>query len=231
MKHALPALFVALVSLSGFPALAAGGETTYEGVKVCSKCHDLQEEAWKATRHAKAFDLLKPGTRAEAKLKAKLDPNKDYTADASCLECHTTGYGKPGGYDPAMPPAQAKSLAGVVCEACHGAGSAFKKEHGDAEGRFKKGGSTTERKVLVEAGQNFDYQKACLDCHGDNTPGKHHSPFTAAVDPKYAFDFDKAVRTIGKGSHDHFKLIGVFSGDPIPPLRTEFQSTAKEGGE
>lgn len=228
----LHSLFFAAAMLvaMGFPA-QAGDKAAYEGAKVCSKCHDLQGEAWQATSHAKAFDLLKPGVRAEAKVKAKVDPNKDYTADANCLGCHTTGYGEAGGYDPAMPPAQAKSLANVGCESCHGAGSQFKKEHGDAEGRFKREGATTDRKVLVQAGQNFDYEKACNKCHGAGH--KPESPFTASVDPKYAFDFDKAVRASGKvkGVHEHYKLIGVFSGEPVHRLRAEFQKTAKEGVE
>ncbi len=226
-------LFVVAVGLALMaPAAQAADKATFEGAKVCGKCHDLQAESWQTTGHAKALDLLKPGIRSEAKAKAKLDPAKDYTADANCLGCHTTGYGEAGGYDPAMPPAQAKVLAVVGCESCHGAGSAFKKEHGDAEGRFKKGGATTDRKVLVEAGQTFDYEKACARCHGAATP-KPASPFTPAIDAKYAFDFDKAVRAGGKakGVHDHFKLIGVFAGEPVHRLRGEFQKNAKEGGE
>jgi hypothetical protein len=231
MKSLLLSVMVLGLALLA-PAAQAADKATFEGSKVCSKCHDLQGESWQTTGHAKAFDLLKPQARAEAKTKAKLDPAKDYTTDANCLGCHTTGYGEVGGYDPAMPPAQAKVLAAVGCESCHGAGSAFKKEHGDAEGRFKKGGDMTQRKLLVDAGQTFDYEKACAKCHGTATP-KPASPFTTAVDPKYAFDFDKAVRVSGKakGVHDHFKLIGVFTGEPVHKLRPEFQKNAKEGGE
>jgi hypothetical protein len=231
MKSLLLSMVVLGLALLA-PAAQAADKATYEGPKVCSKCHDLQGESWQGTSHAKAFDLLKPQVRAEAKAKAKLDPAKDYSADSNCLGCHTTGYGEPGGYDPAMPPAQAKALAAVGCESCHGAGSAFKKEHGDAEGRFKKGGDMTQRKVLVDAGQTFDYEKACAKCHGVGT-NKPGSPFNASVDPKYAFDFEKAVRVTGKakGVHDHFKLIGVFTGEPVHKLRPEFQKTAKDGAE
>lgn len=231
MKRLLLSMSAAILWWAATPAQAAD-HATYESTRVCSKCHDLQGESWETTGHAKAFDLLKPQVRAEAKAKAKLDPAKDYTKDANCLGCHTTGYGEPGGYDPAMPPGQAKALASVGCESCHGAGSEFKKEHGDAEEKFKKEGASTDRKVLVAAKQNFDYEKACAQCHGTATR-KPGSPFTAAVDPKYAFDFNKAVRVGGKakGVHDHFKLSGVFTGEPVHSLRGEFQKNAKEGTE
>lgn len=222
----------ALVAVWAATPSRAADPTIYEGARVCAKCHDLQGESWQSTGHAKAFDLLKPQARAEAKVRAKLDPAKDYSQDANCLGCHTTGYGQPGGYDPAMPPAQAKGLAGVGCESCHGAGSQFKKEHGDAEGRFKRGGEATARKALVEAGQNFGYEQACTQCHVGE-PGKPASPFTTAVDPKYGFDFDKAVRLGGKGRgvHEHYKLMGVFAGEPVHRLRGEFQQNAKESAE
>ncbi len=224
----------ALVALSGAPAALA--ETPhYEGAKVCMKCHDLQGESWEKTVHAKAFESLKPSMKAEAKQKAGLDPAKDYTKDGECLACHTTGFGKPGGYAVDMPAAQAKPLAAVTCESCHGAGSQFRQEHGNAENRLKRQSEHTDRSVIVQAGQNFDYQTACASCHLNyhGSPWANaappYTPFTPAVDPKYAFDFDKAVRKSGKGTgvHDHYKLIGVFKGE-APLLRTEFQVDAKE---
>jgi hypothetical protein len=66
---------------------------------------------------AKSFDLLKPGVAAEAKTAHNLEPNKDYTADAECLSCHTTGYGQPGGF---VSVAETPKLVGVQCEVCHG---------------------------------------------------------------------------------------------------------------
>ena len=75
---------------------------------------------------AKAFEQLKPGMAAEAKKKAGLDASKDYTQDATCLPCHTTGHGKPGGFtDLATTP----DLSGVGCEMCHGAGGTYTQSH------------------------------------------------------------------------------------------------------
>ncbi|NIR52702.1 cytochrome C-554, partial [candidate division KSB1 bacterium] len=65
----------------------------YVGATKCNgSCHDAYYQAWKNTGHGKAFDILKPGARAEAKKKAGLDAEKDYTSDPNCLRCHTTGY-------------------------------------------------------------------------------------------------------------------------------------------
>ena len=71
---------------------------------------------------ASAFELLKPGARAEVKANRKLEPQKDYTTDAKCLRCHTNGFGHLGGYpDPAVGDSRAaQANAGIGCESCHG---------------------------------------------------------------------------------------------------------------
>jgi len=89
----------ALALLISVPAIAAEKEKfDYAGVKTCKKCHRKVWKTWKDTPMAESFTILKPGERAEMKTKAGLDPKKDYTKDATCLPCHTTGYGKPGGF-------------------------------------------------------------------------------------------------------------------------------------
>lgn len=85
----------------------------YVGEKKCKMCHMKQFTSWEQTKMAKAFDGLKAGAAAEAKKAAGLDPEKDYTTDASCLGCHTAN-GK-------------ADMPGVGCEACHGAGSDYMK--------------------------------------------------------------------------------------------------------
>lgn len=225
-----------IIALAGFAALtspaAAQEQPQFEGAKVCAKCHDLQADSWRETVHAKALQSLKPNVKAEQKVKAKLDPAKDYTADDQCVGCHVTGFGEAGGYALGMPAPQAAALGGVGCESCHGPGSLFRHKHGEAENKLKKESEATPRSVLVAAGQNFDYQAACARCHLNYEGSGAHgtkppfTPFTPAVDPKYSFDFDKAVR--GKAIHTHYKLSGAFTGEPVPPLRAEFQKTAQE---
>ena len=218
-----------VILLGAVSAMAAKGE--YGGVKTCTKCHDSHGESWAATAHAKSFESLQSGTKKEAKTKAKLDPSKDYTKDKDCLGCHTTGFGRPGGYEIGQPPTGSKQLGAIGCESCHGPGSGYRDQHSKAEKRLKSASEHTPRKVLVDAGQNFDYEKACAACHlnyqgspfkGAKAP---YTPFTPKVDAKYHFEFDKAVRS--KDLHEHYKLKGVFNGDPVPAVRAEFQKAAK----
>ena len=87
------------------PAVTPPADQTYVGTKACTACHFKQFMAWKKTKHA---------TDAFAKLPAK------YKTDASCLICHSTGFGTATGFkDEASTP----NLAGTTCEACHGPGS------------------------------------------------------------------------------------------------------------
>ena len=217
-----------------------GAQTAeYRGYRVCTKCHVAQGDAWRKTGHAKAFDSLKPNVKASAKSKAGLDPAKDYTMDSDCVGCHVTGYGESGGYEAGMNPDNAKlviGLIGVTCEACHGAGSNYRQKHADAGDRLKRSGEATDREVLVDARQNFDYENACARCHLNHSGSKWvgtkppYTPFTPAVDAKYQFDFDKAVRAFGdkNPAHTHYRLRGVFKGGTVPAIRAEIQQSAQE---
>ena len=157
------------------------------GARKCKACHLKEYNSWAETKMAKSFDDLRPGDRVEAKTKAKLDPNKDYTTDATCLACHTTGYGKPGGFvDMATTP----DLAGVQCEMCHGPGGTFiQKEHMSLQNKEYK------KAELVKVGLVGQITKAqCEGCHNAK------SPF---VGKDYVFDFEKRKKD---GTHEKFPL-------------------------
>lgn len=222
-------LAIGAVTILAAPAFAE--EPAYEGRKKCSSCHKSQYESWKETRHAKALQSLLPGARIEEKRKANLDPDKDYSADQDCVGCHVTGYGKEGGYDPEDP---GKFLVGVGCESCHGPGPEYRIVHRKAGEAFENKQMTTPREELAAAGQEFHFVARCNACHlnyeGSSWPGaaKPYTPFTPAVDPKYAFDFEHAVRD-SKAMHEHYKLDGTFTGEPLPAFHAEFQSQARAG--
>jgi hypothetical protein len=231
MSSFLKALLLAgiVLALMGGPNSVSAGDEVFTGTRVCEKCHDHHATSWRKTPHAKAFRSLQPGKKVKAKSKAKLDPNRDYSADPDCIGCHTTGFGLSGGYDPDKP---AKELAKIGCESCHGAGSLYREAHGEGERVMLADAEPTQRSVLVAAGQNFDFGEACARCHMnyEGSPWKGakapYSPFTPKLDAKYTFDFEKAVRS--DAIHTHYKLYDIFVGPPVPPFRDEIQSTAEE---
>ncbi|MCP4715480.1 MAG: hypothetical protein GY868_10210 [Deltaproteobacteria bacterium] len=154
MKKVALYLFVGL-ALFGLPFIAYTSEE-YRGANKCKVCHIKIYKSWKKTSHATAFEVLNPGVKAEAKKKAGLDPQKDYTTDASCVQCHTTG--------------NSTMLPGIHCEACHGAG----KKYSSAKIMNKKKWRTNpeqQLKLAVDAGLVVKPDESnCKSCHNDKSP-------------------------------------------------------------
>ena len=154
----------ALVALAAVTfSQTAGAENAYIGAKKCKGCHLNQFKSWSETRMANAFELLKPGVASAAKTKAKLDPAKDYTKDASCLQCHTTGFGKPGGFvDLATTP----DLVGVQCEMCHGPGGTYtQKENMSLQNKEYKKADLVKVGLVGQIGKD-----TCVNCHNPKSP-------------------------------------------------------------
>lgn len=229
MKHPISFILVLLALFAFFSGDVLANK--FEGRKKCSSCHKSQAKSWKDTAHGNAMDSLKAGTKKEAKIKAKLDPDKDYTKDKDCVGCHVDGFGKKGGYTIAKPK---KMLAAVGCESCHGPGRKYRGDHRKAGQAFEKKGETTPRKSLASKGQDFHFEESCNACHLNykGSPWKGakapYTPFTPEVDEKYRFDFDKMVKNT-KAMHEHYKLDGTFVGEPKFKYHDEFQKDAKEG--
>ena len=80
-------------------AIAAGRR--YHGTGLCKSCHAPEFDSWSQTPHARALETLRL-------------LNEDN--NSSCLECHTTGYGFPGGFEDSK---NTIEQAGVGCEECH----------------------------------------------------------------------------------------------------------------
>ncbi|MCA9598008.1 MAG: hypothetical protein KC776_32070 [Myxococcales bacterium] len=76
----------------------------YVGVEVCSSCHTKERAFWNKTRHAGAYATL-------------VKQYKEYNLE--CVDCHVTGYDKPGG----STVTHTDKLQNVQCEVCHGPGS------------------------------------------------------------------------------------------------------------
>ncbi len=174
--------------LAGLPAAVAGDtEHSFVGTKKCKKCHLKEYKSWAETNMAKTFEVLKPEVRAEAKVKAGLDPAKDYTTDETCLPCHTTGYGKPGGFvDVETTP----ELLGVSCENCHGAGSTYIQ---DELMSLKNKAYKLEEVVAAGMVEKVSAER-CTPCHNAD------SPF---VGDDFVFDFEGRK---DEGTHKSYPL-------------------------
>lgn len=176
------ALVVTVVALA-----ASADEHAYVGSQQCRKCHIKEYRSWQETTMAKAFEGLKPGEQADAKKKAGLDPNKDYTKDPSCLKCHVTGYGKAGGFTSIE---DTPDLAGVGCEMCHGPGGTYLQD-GYMTLRNKEYKLAELEAVGLIA---VPTAATCAVCHNEE------SPF---VGEGYVFNFEERK---AEGIHERFPL-------------------------
>lgn len=102
LAGALTALWAAAPSAAEPPA--------FVGSKTCSQCHEDQYESFtKYSKKAHSWHSI-------AVMQAKLKPAEL----KQCFECHTTGFGRPGGF---VSYEATPDLAQVGCETCHGPGS------------------------------------------------------------------------------------------------------------
>ncbi len=75
-----------------------------------------------ATCHQPEYDRFKANSRKAQSYKNIVLMKKGLTEDEfrRCLECHTTGFGKPGGFRSEQ---ETPNLKDAGCEVCHGPGS------------------------------------------------------------------------------------------------------------
>lgn len=97
---------------------AQANDLRYVGSKKCADCHQAEYDNYtkfaKKSHSAKSVKLMAP----------KLTPEEL----KGCFSCHTTGYGKPGGFKSFQ---ETPDLADAGCEVCHGPGSAHIDSGGD----------------------------------------------------------------------------------------------------
>lgn len=86
------------------------GQKTYVGSVSCMDCHETEYDNFKAhAKKARSYESIK-------KMQKRLTEEEF----RGCFECHTTGYGKPGGF---LSEKETPHLKNAGCEACHGPGS------------------------------------------------------------------------------------------------------------
>ena len=89
----------------GFKRDLLASAADYVGSDSCESCHSAEFATWSRSPHAHSLASL----AADEK-----------TNDGDCLACHTTGYGRPGGFPEEGNANAHVDLARVGCESCHG---------------------------------------------------------------------------------------------------------------
>ena len=88
----------------------AAPERTYVGSEACQECHEVEYKSFK-TYAKKAHSYESITTMRKSLTEAEF---------RTCFECHTTGFGQPGGFQSLQ---DTPHLKNAGCEVCHGPGS------------------------------------------------------------------------------------------------------------
>lgn len=134
-------------------------QNKFEGTQVCGVCHKtekqgLQLKIWQDSKHADAYKTLQT---AEAK---KLSPDVDPVKNQKCLKCHVAG----AGLDASHFGPKFKIEDGVQCEACHGAGSAYKSL------KVMKSREESVKNGLIVWKDKAEIREGCVKCHNSESP-------------------------------------------------------------
>jgi peroxiredoxin len=146
------------------------------GSEACKSCHAKEFASWASGPHAAALASLE---------------SKHKSGDPSCLKCHTTGFGREGGFPAGAAASAPPDLARVGCESCHGPGG----NHVDDP---KKAGA------IVALGDKCDscvILQICGSCHD------------AANDPGFEFAVKAKIDKIRHGT------IEAGTGKPLAPVK------------
>ncbi len=127
----------------GVSSFAAG--KLYVGPEVCKECHEDEYISFKK--------YAKKNHSYESILKMKAGLREEEFLE--CLVCHTTGYGRPGGF---VSEEKTPHLKEVSCETCHGPGSvhAESEDPGDIIGKLSL--SQCEECHNAQRVADFDYK-------------------------------------------------------------------------
>jgi Cytochrome c554 and c-prime len=88
--------------LAGAPLTGLPADYRVAGTEACRDCHAADCKKWDASSHARAWTTL---------------TSQGAQFDSYCQQCHTTGFGWPGGFVSAK---RSLQRVNVGCESCHG---------------------------------------------------------------------------------------------------------------
>jgi len=154
MRKGIPILLAVLICAFIFTAFSQ--DITYTGAGKCKICHKSEKRGqqyplWEARQHSKAFAALSTDKAKE------LSPDTAAAENPKCLKCHG--------------PVEGFKEEGVTCEACHGAGSAYKKLS------IMKDHAQSVANGMTVFKSEDDIKKQCDSCHAN----AHDSTFDFAT--------------------------------------------------
>jgi peroxiredoxin len=121
---------------------------SHVGSDACQSCHPAEHARWLDGPHADAFATLVEAGHQE---------------DAACIACHTTGFGRKGGFPSGGRAADHPDLARVGCESCHGPGGDHVAPDAPKRGTILSLGDKCDSCVILQI---------CGSCHDEaNDPG------------------------------------------------------------
>ncbi|MCP4005661.1 MAG: redoxin domain-containing protein [bacterium] len=129
----------------------------FVGSDSCRTCHSAEFETWQASPHAQSMASL---------------ASKKETRNPKCQRCHTTGFGRPGGFPEKAGSGAHEDVARVGCESCHGPGGDHVGENAARVGTIVS---------LTDKCDSCAIQKVCGSCHDE------------ANDPDFAFDIEAHI--------------------------------------
>ncbi|MDG2051269.1 MAG: multiheme c-type cytochrome [Myxococcota bacterium] len=145
----------------------------YVGSDACQSCHATEYATWADSPHAHSLDSLSAKGQAN---------------EADCLRCHTTGYGRAGGFPEGGDPAIHADRAQVGCESCHGPGGNHVAEGARGIGTITSLGDKCDSCVILQI---------CGGCHD------------SANDPDFEFSVQEHIERQRHGT------IEAGTGKPI----------------
>ncbi len=130
----------------------------------CGECHTLEFDVWEETPHAQGFDEMHRSTQAQGILE-RMD-FRLAKRESLCLRCH---------YTATIQRDEARAIAGVSCESCHGAARDWLDIHNDlgdyehdtepAEHKAQRIQASVEGGMLRPSDNLYGVAANCFECH------------------------------------------------------------------
>lgn len=153
-----------LLAERGLERKPPSGNADFVGSDACQSCHSGEYETWSKGPHAHAVDTLR--TQGEE-------------SKSDCLACHTTGFGRSGGFPKEASVTDHSDLARVGCESCHGPGANHIPVDTKKVGTILSLGDKCDSCVILSI---------CGSCHDD------------ANDPEFEFEVQDKIDKIRHGT-------------------------------